>query len=156
MDGQEDIDGVAEDWWQDEAVRLLPGEYGGVTVFEIVFWDGCRYIGHTDSTDACVFERVDDLVASPLGERRNLFVAEHCARMGSVVRCIASNLDSHAAANLRHELVFAAPDSMERVDEASLEVRECFLAQVPTEPVRMSFAEWAKTREDREIGGSVE
>ena len=56
---------------------MLPGEKGGSTVFEISFWDGCRYVGHTDST---VFECVDDLVASPLDERRSAFVAEHCAR----------------------------------------------------------------------------
>ena len=121
-------------------------------MFEIRFWDGCRYVGHTEMT---VFERVDALVASPWDERRSRFVAEHCARMGAVVRCIASNLDVGAAAELRDELVLQAPDVMRRVDEASLEVRHCFLAEVPADPVRMSFAEWVKTREDRRPGGKI-
>ena len=88
-------------WWFEDAVRMLPGELGGATVFEIRFWDGCRYLGHTDSS---VFECVDDLVASPFGERRSAFVAEHCARMGSVVRVVASDLDPAAAAELRDEI----------------------------------------------------
>ena len=100
-----------------------------------------------------MFERVDDVVASPLDERRSRFVAEHCARMGSVVRCIASNLEVGAAAELRDELVRTAPEVMRRVDEASLEARECFLAEVAAEPVRMSFVEWIKTREECETGG---
>ena len=141
---------TARHWWREDVVRMLPGEKGGSTVFEISFWDGCRYVGHTDST---VFECVDDLVASPLDERRSAFVAEHCARMGSVVRCIASDLDGVAAAELRDELVLGAPDVMRRVDEASLEARECFLAEVAAEPLRMSFAEWVKTREEGEPGG---
>ena len=135
---------TARHWWREDAARMLPGEKGGSTVFEISFWDGCRYVGHTDST---VFECVDDLVASPLYERRSAFVAEHCARMGSVVRCIASDLDGVAAAELRDELVLQAPDAMRRVDGVGLEVPGCFLAEVPVEPVRMSFAEWIKTRE---------
>ena len=108
------------------------------------------YLGHTERN---LFKRVDDLVASPFDERRSAFVAEHCARMGSVVRCIASDLDGVAAAELRDELVLQAPDVMRRVDEASLEARDCFLAEVPAEPLRMSFAEWVKTREEGEPGG---
>ena len=140
----------ARDWWRDAAVVLLPGEQGGVTVFEVQFWDGCRYVGHTDST---VFERVDDLVASPFDERRSAFVAEHCARMGSVVRCIASDLDPAAAAELQDELVLNAPDGLRTVDESSLEAGECFLAEVAKEPARMSFAEWIKTKDEPEPGG---
>ena len=51
------------------------------------------------------------------------------------------------------ELVLGAPDVMRRVDEASLEARECFLAEVAAEPLRMSFAEWVKTREEGGAGG---
>ena len=40
---------TAGHWWGEEAVRMLPGEKGGVTVFELRFWDGCRVFGHTDS-----------------------------------------------------------------------------------------------------------
>ncbi len=155
LDRSADLGLFASDWWQENDGRLLPGEAGGVTVFVVEFQDGCRYLGHTDPTDSSVFERMDDLVASPLDERRSVFVAEHCARMGSVVRCIASNLDVAAAAALRDELVLKAPDVMRKVDEASLEARECFLAEVATEPVRMSFAEWVKTREEGEIRWSA-
>ena len=155
LDRSADLGLFASDWWQENDGRLLPGEADGVTVFVVEFQDGCRYLGHTDSTDSGVFERVDDLVASPLDERRSVFVAEHCARMGSVVRCIASNLDVAAAAALRDEPVLKAPDVMRKVDAASLEARECFLAEVATEPVRMSFAEWVKTREEGEIRWSA-
>ena len=141
---------VAMDRWRDAAVVLLPGEQGGEKVFEIRFWDGCRYVGHTDLS---VFERVDDLVASPFDERRSVFVAEHCARMGSLVRCIASDLDPAVAAELRDELVANAPDELRKVDEASLEAEDCFLAEVAKEPVRLTFAEWVKTREEPEPGG---
>ena len=68
--------------------------------------------------------------------------------MGAVVRVIASSLGAVAAAELRDELVRTAPEGMEDVDGSGLEARECFLSTVPVEPVRMSFAEWMKTRED--------
>ena len=100
MDKKSDTEGVpgpsidasmtARHWWREDGSMLLPGEKGGSTVFEISFWDGCRYVGHPETT---VFECADDLVASPWDERRSRFVAEHCARMGSVVRCIASDLE---------------------------------------------------------------
>ena len=141
---------TARHWWREDAVRMLPGEQGGATVFEIRFWDGCRYLGHTERN---LFERVDDLVASPFDERRSAFVAEHCARMGSVVRCIASGLDGVAAAELRDELVLQAPDGLRNVGEASLEARECYLSEVPAQPLVMSFAEWVKTREEPETEG---
>ena len=73
--------------------------------------------------------------------------------MGSVVRAVASDLDPAAAAELRDELVRNAPEGMREVDEASLSARHCFLAEVPANPVRMSFAEWVKTREEGELGG---
>ena len=91
MDKKSDTEGVpgpsidasmtARHWWREDGSMLLPGEKGGSTVFEISFWDGCRYVGHTETT---VFECADDLVASPWDERRSRFVAEHCARMGYV------------------------------------------------------------------------
>ena len=139
-------------WWREDASWLLPGEQGGATVFEIRFWDGCRHLAHTDAAALSVFERVDDLVASPVSERRSIFVADHCARMGSVVRVVASNLDAAAAA-LQDELVRNAPEGMREVAEASPEARECFLSEVPAEPLRMSFAEWVKTREEGEPEG---
>ena len=144
---------TAGSWWREDAGLRLPGEEASSTVFELAFWDGCRYLGHTDVAAPTAFERVDDLVASPHPERRSVFVADHCARMGSVVRIVSSGLDLVAAAELRDELVRTAPEGMRRVDEASLEARECYLSEVPAEPVRMSFAEWAKTREEPEPGG---
>ena len=97
---------TARHWWREDAVRMLPGEQGGATVFEIRFWmDAGTWV----NTERNLFERVDDLVASPFDERRSAFVAEHCARMGSVVRCIASGLDGVAAAELRDELGVAGP-----------------------------------------------
>ena len=141
---------TARQWWREDAAMLLPEERGGETVFEIRFWDGYRYIGHTDSS---VFERVDNLVASPYAERRSVFVGEHCARMGSVVRVVASGLDEAAAAELRDEMTLQAPEAMQRVDEASLQAPECFLAEVPAEPARITFAEWAKTSEEPETEG---
>ena len=137
-------------WWGQDGSRLLPGEEGGASVFEISFWDDCKSLGYTDSS---VFERVDDLLASPVDERRSAFVAEHCARMGSVVRCIASNLDEVAAAELRDELVASAPDVMQKLDAGSLEARECFLREVPAEPTRLTFAEWVKTTEEPDTEG---
>ena len=133
---------------------LLPGEAQGVTVFEVRFWDGCRHVGYTDAAAPTVFERVDDLVASPHPERRSPFVADHCGRMGSVVRVVASGLDLVAAAELRDELVRNAPGGLRKVDEASLEAQACFLSEVPAEPMRMSFAEWVKMREEPETGGA--
>ena len=144
-----DVSMTADHWWRDGG-QLLPGEQGAVTVFEIRFWDGCRHLGHTDMT---VSECVDDLVASPWDERRSVFVAEHAARMGSVVRIVASNLGAVAAAELRDELVRTAPEGMRSVDGSGLEARECFLLEVPAEPLRMSFAEWMKTREEPESEG---
>ena len=141
---------AARQWWREDASRLLPGEVQGVTVFEIRFWDGCRHLDHTDGVAQTVFERVDDLVASPHPERRSFFVADHCARMGAVVRCIVSDLDSVAAVELLKELVAHGPEGLRNVDEASLEARACFLSEVPEELQRMTFAEWMKTREEPE------
>ena len=144
-----DVSMTAGHWWRDDG-QLLPGEEGGATVFEIRFWDGCRHLGHTEMT---VFECVDDLVASPWDGRRSVFVAEHAARMGSVVRIVASNFDAVAAAELRDELVRTAPEGTQIVDGTSLEVRGCYLSEVPLEPLRISFAEWMKTREEPETEG---
>ena len=145
---------TARDWWREDAAMVIPGERGGVTVFEISFWDGCRHVDHTDGVAQTVFERVDDLVASPHPERRSFFVADHCARMGSVVRCIMSDLDSVAASELRDELVLNAPEGMRRVDGVGLEAQECYLSEVPVEPLVMTFAAWVKTREEPETGGA--
>ncbi len=144
---------TAGSWWREDAGLRLPGEEASATVFEVSFWDGCKHLAHTDAVAPTVFERVDDLVASPHPERRSAFVADHCARVGSVVRVVASNLDGVAAAELRDELVAHAPEGLRNVDAGSLEARECFLSEVPAEPVRMSFAEWAETREEGETKG---
>ena len=100
-----------------------------------------------------VVEGVDDLVASTIFERRSVFVAEHAARMGSVVRVVASNLDVDAALELRDELVRKAPKGMQNVDGTSVEARECVLVEVPAEPLRMTFEEWVKTNEEPESEG---
>ena len=163
MDKRSEIDGVTDrsvdasmadgHWWRTDVVFLLPGEVeGGVTVFETRFWDGCCYIGYTD-TALTVFESVDDLVASPFAERQSTFVADHCARMGSVVRIVASGLDVGMAVELRDELVRGAPEGMRTIDAAGLEARECFLLEVPAEPLVMTFSEWLKTRPEGEPEG---
>ena len=148
-----DASEIARQWWLERDCRL-PGE-GGITVFEVAFWDGCRYVGYMDAAVTNVFECVDDLVASPIDERRSVFVADHCARMGSVVRCIASNLEISAAAELREDLVSQAPDGVKKLGRGALAGEDCFLAETVREPVRRSFAEWAKTREKGGSGGSV-
>ena len=48
---------TARDWWLEGDARLLPGEVGGVTVFEILYEDGCRYFGYTEMS---VFDLVND------------------------------------------------------------------------------------------------
>ena len=130
--------------------RLLPGEEGGSTVFEIQFWDGCC-ISYTAALT--VLERVDELVASSFAERQSTFDVEHCARMGSVVRVVASSLEMVVAAELRNELVRIAPEGMRKVDEASPERPECVPAEVPAEPVSTTFGEWVKTRDKDESEG---
>ena len=50
---------------------------------------------------------------------------------------------------LRDELVRTALKDAKRWRKC-LEARECFLAEVPAEPVRLTFAEWMKTREEPE------
>ena len=37
-------------WWREEDSRLRPGEEGGITLFMIPLWDGCRYGGGASPT----------------------------------------------------------------------------------------------------------
>ena len=50
------------EWWDSVVGRRLPGEAGGITVYGIEFWDGCRFF---DYTQGSVFERVSELGFRP-------------------------------------------------------------------------------------------
>ena len=120
-----DVSEVGRQWWLHADSRRLAGE-DVVTVFEVLFWDGCRHFGYPDATMPSVMDCIDALIASPFREQRNAFVGEHCARMGSVVRIVSAGVDPVVAKELRDELVTQAPDAMRRVYEGSLEAPECF------------------------------
>ena len=61
-----DVFVTAQNWWQDDDSRLLPGEEGATTVFLVEFADCCRYCGYTSEG---VFSRLRELmgVLSTLG-----------------------------------------------------------------------------------------
>ena len=88
-DGFADLGLFASDWWQEHDGRLLPGEAGGITVYGIEFWDGCRFF---DYTQGSVFERVSELGFGPVAVWRNNFLSEHMGQMAYVVRCEFSDL----------------------------------------------------------------
>ncbi len=152
-DGLVDASALVAEWWENVAGRRLPGENGGFTVFAIEFWDGCRYVGVTEMR---ILDAVDDLVASPFLERRSLFVSDHCGQMGYVVRCVGSDLAQELAEQLRSGLVEQlAVDSDPK--EAGVVVGDgCVFAAVPKAPIRKSFGDWVKTREQGVSGGIPE
>ena len=80
---------VAKDWWQENDGRPLPGEAGGITVYAVEFWDGCRLF---DYTQGSAFQRVSELGFGPVEALRNRFVAAHAVEMAYIVRCVASDL----------------------------------------------------------------
>ena len=47
LDGSADLSLFASDWWRDDDARLLPGEEGRRTVYQIEVRDGCQYFGYT-------------------------------------------------------------------------------------------------------------
>ena len=136
---------VARDWWYDDGGRLLPGE-AGVTVFEILYQDGCRYFGFTGSS---VFDRLVELSHGLVDVRSNGFVSEHCRQMSYVVRCVASDLDRGVARELRELLVAEAPDGGVRIDGTTVMSPVCWLKEDDDGVEVMSFAEWAKNEERR-------
>ena len=141
----------AAEWWESAEGRLLPGEVTAFTVFAVEFWDGCRYFGVTDMT---ILDAVDDLMASPNLDRRSRFVSEHCNHMGYVVRCVGSNLTQELAEQLRSDLVVRFAGDVDS-NEAGVAVGDaCIFSAVPKEPVRMSFGDWVKTREQSVTGGN--
>ena len=83
-DGFADLGLLVSDWWQEHDGRPLPGEAGGMTVFTIDFWDGCRFFDYTQGN---VFERVSELGFGPVAVWRNNFLSEHMGQMAYVVRC---------------------------------------------------------------------
>ena len=133
---------VATEWWLGDDARLLPGEAGGVTVFEILYEDGCRYFGYTGTS---VFERLVELSSELVDVRSNSFVGEHCRQMSYVVRCVASNLERGVARELRERLVAEAPDGGLRIDGTTVMSPACWLKEDDDGVEVMSFAEWAKT-----------
>ena len=134
--------GVARDWWYHDGGRLLPGEVDGVTVFEILYQDECRYFGFTGSS---VFERLVELSRGLVDVRANGFVSAHCRQMSYVVRCVASNLDRGTGRELRELLVAEAPDGGVRIDGTTVMSPVCWLKEGDDDVEVMSFAEWAKT-----------
>ncbi len=143
---------VARDWWQENDGRLLPGEAGGITVYAVEFWDGCRLF---DYTQGSAFQRVSELGFGAVEVWRNRFVAEHMGQMAYVVRCVTSDLTVADAAEVVNRLVVVAPVGMLPLGGGALEHPECFLGENALEPVTMSFGEWVKTREAAETGGSL-
>ena len=133
---------TARHWWQESDGPLLPGEIDGVTVFEILFQDECRYFGFTGTS---VFERLVELSNGLVDVRSNSFVSEHCRQMSYVVRCVASNLDRGGARELRELLVAEAPDGGLRIDGTTVMSAVCWLKEGEDDVEVMSFAEWAKT-----------
>ena len=137
LDRSADLGLLASDWWQENDGRLLPGEAGeagGVTVFEILYQDGCRHFGFTGMR---VFDWLVDV-------RSNGFVSEH-QQLSYVVRCVASNLDRDVARELRELLVAEAPDGASRIDGTTVISPACSLKEGDDDVVVMTFAEWAKT-----------
>ena len=151
-DRSADLGLLARDWWQENDGRPLPGEAGGITVYAVEFWDGCRFF---DYTQGSVFERVSELGFGPVEVWRNNFLSEHMGQMAYVVRCVAADLAVTDALELVTRLVVAAPRGMELRGRGALEHPECFLGEHALEPVTMSFGEWVKTRETAETKGSV-
>ena len=129
-------------WWQESDTRLLPGEAGGLTVFEILYEDGCRYFGYTGKS---VFERLTELSNGILDVRSNAFVVDHCRQVTYVVRSVASNFDRDGARELRELLVAEAPDGSLRIDGTTVMSPACWLKEGDDRVEVMSFAEWAKT-----------
>ena len=141
-----ELNQIATDWWRDSGGALVPGEDDGVTVFEILFQDECRYFGFTGTS---VFERLVELSNGLVDVRSNGFVSEHCRQMSYVVRCVASNLDRGVARELRELLVAEAPDGGVRIDGTTVMSRVCWLKEDDDGVEVMSFAEWAKNEERR-------
>ena len=141
LDRSVDAAMVAGHWWQESDGPLSPGE-GGITVFEIVFQDECRFFGFTGKS---VFERLVELSNGLVDVRSNSFVSEHCRQMSYVVRCVASNLDRGGARELRELLVAEAPDGGLRIDGTTVMSAVCWLKEGEDDVEVMSFAEWAKT-----------
>ena len=145
-DSSADMNLVAKDWWRDSGGALVPGEAGGVTVFEILYQDGCRYFGFTGTN---VFERLVELSNGLVDVQSNAFVSEHCRQMSYVVRCVASNLDRDVARELRELLVAEAPDGGLRIDGTTVMSPACWLKEGDDDVEVMTFAEWAKNDERR-------
>ena len=143
LDRSADLGLLASDWWQENDGRLLPGEAGGVTVFEILYQDGCRYFGFTGTS---VFERLVELSNGLVDVRSNSFVGEHCRRLSYVVRCVASNLDRGTGRELRELLVSEAPDGVSRIDGTTAMSPKCWLKEGDDDVEVMTFPEWAKTK----------
>ena len=141
-DSSADMNLVAKDWWRDSGGALVPGEDDGVTVFEILFQDECRYFGFTGTS---VFERLVELSNGLVDVRSNSFVGEHCRGMSYVVRCVASNLDRGTGRELRELLVSEAPDGVLRIDGTTAMSPKCWLKEGDDDVEVMTFAEWAKT-----------
>ena len=148
-DGFADLGLLASDWWQEHDGRPLPGEAGGITVFTIDFWDGCRFF---DYTRGSVFGRLSELMGGPLDRGSDGFVREHGRRMAYLVQCVASELERSRARELRDELVSQAPVGVYWADGATVTTFRCWLREGETDAQVMSFGEWMKTREN-EAGG---
>ena len=127
--------------WADSDGGRLPGEESGITLFEILFQDGCRHFAFTGTS---VFERLVKLSSGSADVRSNPFLSAHCRQMSYVVRCVASNLDQGAGRELRDLLVAGAPSGVSRIDGTTAMSPDCWLKEGEDVEV-MTFAEWAKT-----------
>ena len=139
-----DVSAFVAEWWGSAAGGVLPGEVAATTVFVVEFWDGCRFVGVTDMS---ILDAVDDLVASPFLDRRSLFVSDHCGQMGYVVRCVGSSIAQDLAEQVRSALMEQLAVDSESKEAGVVVGDRCVFAEVPKAPVRKSFSEWVKTRE---------
>jgi hypothetical protein len=135
-----ELNQIATDWWRDSGGALVPGEDDGVTVFEILFQDECRYFGFTGTS---VFERLVEL-SNGLVDVRSNFVGEHCRQLSYVVRCVASSLDRGTGRELRELLVARALDGVSRIDGTTAMSPKCQLKAGDDDVEVFTFAEWAK------------
>ena len=100
-----------------------------------------------------ILDAVDDLVASPFLDRRSLFASDHCGQMGYVVSCVGSDWAQELAEQLRSDLVSQMAVDSESQEAGVVVGDGCVFAAVPKAPVRKSFGDWVKTREQGVSGG---
>ena len=143
---------VARNWWGRDNPRLLPGEWGGVTVFVMDFADGCRYFGYTGWP---VFDRVSALVMKRGAYATNHFVSDHGAMVPYVVRCVASGLGRGDARHLRDFLVLLGPSRSAGAGRSVVESAGCWLAEDDAVGDSLPFSEFGSLNVEELLGSRL-